>query len=104
MVFPRPDANPLLLLAKFVALRLLNRRAVGGITGKLSFEHDDTLPHRVPTRMLAALRPCGVQGSRVSVQPPHRLWSLLMLEFRFCEFIDGETAGEPFDYTIPRAA
>jgi asparagine synthase (glutamine-hydrolysing) len=35
----------------------------------------------------------------------HRLWSLLMLEFWFREFVDGDTAvDEPFEYAILRAA
>ena len=35
----------------------------------------------------------------------HRLWSLLMLEFWFREYIDGDTAvDEPFEYAILRAA
>jgi len=35
----------------------------------------------------------------------HRLWSLLMLEFWFREYIDGDTvADDPFEYAILRAA
>ena len=34
----------------------------------------------------------------------HRLWSLLMLEFWFREFIDGDAADEPLEYAILRAA
>jgi hypothetical protein len=35
----------------------------------------------------------------------HRLWSLLMLEFWFREFIDDDAAAdEPFEYAILRAA
>jgi asparagine synthase (glutamine-hydrolysing) len=34
----------------------------------------------------------------------HRLWSLLMLEFWFREFIDGDAADEPTEYAILRAA
>jgi asparagine synthetase B (glutamine-hydrolysing) len=34
----------------------------------------------------------------------HRLWSLLMLEFWFREFIDGDAVDEPFEYAILRAA
>jgi asparagine synthase (glutamine-hydrolysing) len=33
-----------------------------------------------------------------------RLWSLLMLEFWFREFIDGDAVDEPFAYAILRAA
>jgi asparagine synthase (glutamine-hydrolysing) len=34
----------------------------------------------------------------------HRLWSVLMLEFWFREFIDGDAADEPLEYAILRAA
>jgi asparagine synthetase B (glutamine-hydrolysing) len=34
----------------------------------------------------------------------HRLWSLLMLEFWFREFVDGDAVEEPFEYAILRAA
>jgi asparagine synthase (glutamine-hydrolysing) len=34
----------------------------------------------------------------------HRLWSLLMLEFWFREFVDGDAVDEPFEYAILRAA
>jgi asparagine synthase (glutamine-hydrolysing) len=30
----------------------------------------------------------------------HRLWSLLMLEFWFREFIDGDAAEEPLEYAV----
>jgi hypothetical protein len=34
----------------------------------------------------------------------HRLWSLLMLEFWFREFIDGDAKEEPLEYAVVRAA
>jgi len=34
----------------------------------------------------------------------HRLWSLLMLEFWFREFIDGDAASEPLEYATRRVA
>lgn len=34
----------------------------------------------------------------------HRLWSLLMLEFWFREFIDGDAAEEPIEYAVLKAA
>jgi asparagine synthase (glutamine-hydrolysing) len=51
-------------LAKPLALRLLNRWAVGGIIGKLSFEADETLARPVLEQMLNAVRHRGnsVQG------------------------------------------
>jgi len=33
-----------------------------------------------------------------------RLWSLLMLEFWFREFIDGDTAAEPLEYAVLKKA
>jgi asparagine synthase (glutamine-hydrolysing) len=34
----------------------------------------------------------------------HRLWSLLMLEFWFREFIDGDAAEVPLEYAVVKAA
>ena len=34
----------------------------------------------------------------------HRLWSLLMLEFWFREFIDGDAADLPLEYAMVKAA
>jgi hypothetical protein len=34
----------------------------------------------------------------------HRLWSLLMLEFWFREYIDGDGAEERLEYAVLRAA
>ena len=80
---------------------LAQPRRVGGIIGKLGFEHDETLAIPALEQKLAT---AVLRRDRRSLS---LTWSLLMREFWFRESVDGDAAPDgPFEYeyAILRAA